>query len=82
MRREGGVILFDGATQTHTAWLIQLPTMHPYRPSRKLVHSQDKCNIQVARANRARIVQGRASNAQEVFMEPEATYVGVDVAKV
>ena len=27
-------------------------------------------------------MQGRASNSQEVFLEPEATYVGVDVAKV
>ena len=35
----------------------------------------------VAWANRARILQGRASNSQEVFMEQEATYVGIDVAK-
>ena len=35
----------------------------------------------VAWANRARIVQGRASNSQEEFMEQEVTYVGVDVAK-
>ena len=35
----------------------------------------------VAWANRARILQGRASNSQEVFMEQESTYVGIDVAK-
>ena len=35
----------------------------------------------VAWANQARILQGRASNSQEVLMEQEATYVGIDVAK-
>ena len=35
----------------------------------------------VAWANRARILQGRASNSQEVFMEQEGIYVGIDVAK-
>ena len=35
----------------------------------------------VAWASRARILQGRASNSQEVLMEQEATYVGIDVAK-
>ena len=35
----------------------------------------------VAWANQARIVQGRASNSQEVLMEQEAIYVGIDVAK-
>ena len=32
-------------------------------------------------ASRARILQGRASNSQEVLMGQEATYVGIDVAK-
>ena len=35
----------------------------------------------VAWANGARILQGRASNSQEVLMEQEAIYVGIDVAK-
>ena len=35
----------------------------------------------VARANQARILQGWANNAQEVLMEQESTYVGIDVAK-
>ncbi len=35
----------------------------------------------VAWANGARIVQGRANNSQEVLMEQEAIYVGIDVAK-
>ena len=35
----------------------------------------------VAWANQARIVQGRASNSQEMLMEQEAIYVGIDVAK-
>ena len=35
----------------------------------------------VAWANQARILQGRASNSQEVLLEQEATYVGIDVAK-
>ena len=35
----------------------------------------------VAWANGARIVQGRASNSQEVLMEQEPIYVGIDVAK-
>ena len=35
----------------------------------------------VAWANQARILQGRASNSQEVLMEQEAIYVGIDVAK-
>ena len=35
----------------------------------------------VAWANGARILQGRANNSQEVLMEQEAIYVGIDVAK-
>ena len=35
----------------------------------------------VAWANRARILQGRASNSQEVLMEQQAIHVGIDVAK-
>ena len=35
----------------------------------------------VAWANGARILQGRADNSQEVLMEQEAIYVGIDVAK-
>ena len=35
----------------------------------------------VAWANQARILQGRASNSQEVLMEQEGIYVGIDVAK-
>ena len=35
----------------------------------------------VARASQARISQGWASNRQEVVVEQEAIYVGVDVAK-
>ena len=35
----------------------------------------------VAWANQARILQGRANNSQEVLMEQEAIYVGIDVAK-
>ena len=35
----------------------------------------------VAWANRARILQRRARNSQEVLMEQEAIYVGIDVAK-
>ena len=34
-----------------------------------------------ARANQARISQGRASNSQEVLVEQESIYVGIDVAK-
>ena len=43
--------------------------------------SADGFIIQVAWANRARILQGRARNSQEVLMEQEAIYVGIDVAK-
>ena len=35
----------------------------------------------VAWADRARILQGRARSSQEVFMEQQAIYVGIDVAK-
>ena len=35
----------------------------------------------VAWANQARISQGRASNSQEVLVEQESIYVGIDVAK-
>ena len=35
----------------------------------------------VAWANQARILQGRANNSQEVLMDQETTYVGIDVAK-
>ena len=40
----------------------------------------DRARI-VAWANQACIVQGRASNSQEMLMEQEAIYVGIDVAK-
>ena len=79
MRREG-VILYAGAVQG-SAWLTQLPTTRPSRPPRKSAYSRGECIIQVAWANRARISQGRASNSQEVLMEQEETYVGIDVAK-
>ena len=47
----------------------------------KLPYLKVSDNIQVARASQARISQGWASNRQEVLMEQDVIYVGVDVAK-
>ena len=64
-----------GARQTATSQVIE--DRHEARVAAPLPNRART----VAWANRARILQGRASNSQEVLMEQEETYVGIDVAK-
>ena len=52
----------------------------PYQSEGRRTPSRIRART-VAGANQARIVQGRAHHSQEVLIEQQATYVGIDVAK-
>ena len=58
-----------------------LPLVMKDRPKARVAAPLPNRARTVAWANRARILQGRASNSQEVLMGKEAIYVGIDVAK-